>query len=116
MKSTAKTILTTVALFGAAFSAMNTRAADTGSWFEQQREITDGSLPQYTVPSRATRPATRQGELQDREFDLLRAKDTKPVPLADAARSLDESVIAAGRLSIGGAAPTDVTAISAPRE
>jgi hypothetical protein len=98
MKSTTKTLLTTVALFGAAFSALNARAAETDSGFVQQLQVSDGYYPQYVVQPRVITPASRQARLQDREFELQRAAastDDKPVPIAQAARSLEQPMMTA---------------------
>ena len=95
MKSATKTVVMSLALFGAALSVFNNaRAADTNNWFEQQLQISDGYYPQYKVQPRVTKPASPQALLQDREFDLERASDSngsKPVPIAQAARSLEQT-------------------------
>jgi hypothetical protein len=103
MKSITKAFVVTAALFGATFSALGARAADTTASFEQQLEMTDGYYPQYTVHPHATRPASAQTQLQDREFDLERAAastDDKPVPLAEAARSLEQPMQTASAPSV----------------
>ena len=94
MKSATKTAVISLALFGAAFSVLNARAANANSWFEQQLQVSDGYYPLYNVQPRAFKPASPQALLQDREFDLERASDSngsKPVPIAQAARSLEQS-------------------------
>jgi hypothetical protein len=52
MNTRAKTILMAVAV-AAATAALNSQAADQGTWFEQQREMTDGNSTSTFVPTPA---------------------------------------------------------------
>jgi hypothetical protein len=101
MKSVTLNLLTAAALFGAAFSTYAADQATRDADFAQQREITDGYYPQYTVHPRVVSSGSRQTALQDREFDLERASASvspnKPVPLSQAADSLRQEAAVTNR-------------------
>lgn len=89
MNTRIRTIFMAVALAAAA-TAMGSQAAgqpgsaDQGDYFGQQRQITDGYYPQYSVvvtPARV-RPATQAQAAEDKWLDKERAADSngsKPV-------------------------------------
>src|ERR1700682_3453237 len=84
MSNRTKTLLMAGALI-AATSALSSQAADQSAFFDQQRQITDGFYPQYTVqPTPALqKPQTARQVAESRWLDLERAQGSTsvaPVP------------------------------------
>ena len=82
MKTRTRTALMAVA-FAATAAALVSQAADQGNWFEQQRMISDGYYPQYTVAPRVTKPESPRTAAENAWLEKERIADSygsKPVP------------------------------------